>query len=29
MSMNGKLDMTWDNWWDLTEAVHEAGEMLL
>jgi hypothetical protein len=29
MSMNGKLDMGWDDWWDLTEAVHEAGEMLL
>jgi hypothetical protein len=29
MSMNGKLDMTWDNWWDLTEAVKEAFEILL
>ena len=29
ISMNGKLDMTWDNWWDLTEAIHEAGEILL
>jgi hypothetical protein len=29
MSMNGKIDMTWDNWWDLTEAVKEALEILL
>lgn len=29
MSMNGKLDMTWDNWWDLQEAVKEAFEILL
>jgi hypothetical protein len=29
MSMNGKLDMTWDNWWDLQEAVKEALEILL
>jgi len=29
MSMNGKLDMTWENWWDLQEAVKEAFEILL
>jgi len=29
MSMNGKLDMTWDNFWDLQEAVKEAFEILL
>ena len=29
MSMNGKLDMTWDNWWDLQGAVIEASEILL
>ena len=29
ISMNGKLDMTWDNWWDMTEAIKEAMEVLL
>jgi len=29
ISMNGKLDMTWDNFWDLQEAVKEAFEILL
>jgi hypothetical protein len=29
MSMNGKLDMTWDNFWDIQEAVKEALEILL
>ena len=29
MSMNGKLDMTWDEFWDINEAVKEALEILL
>ncbi len=29
MSMNGKLDMSMDDYWDLTEAVKEAMEILL
>lgn len=29
MSMNGKLDMTWDEFWDISEAVKEALEILL
>jgi len=29
MSMNGKLDMTYDHWWDLSEAIKEAMEILL
>jgi hypothetical protein len=29
MSMNGKLDMTWDNWFDMEQAVKEAFEILL
>lgn len=29
MSMNGKLDMSWDDWWDMQEAVKEALEILL
>lgn len=29
MSMNGKLDMTWDEFWDINEAVKEAFEILL
>ena len=28
MSMNGKFDMTYDNWWDLSEAIKEAMEIL-
>jgi hypothetical protein len=29
MSMNGKLDMTWDNWFDMEQAIREAFEILL
>jgi hypothetical protein len=29
ISMNGKLDLTWENWWDLNEAVKEALEILI
>lgn len=29
MSMNGKLDLTWDNFWDMQEAVKEALEIML
>ena len=29
ISMNGKLDMEWNDWWDLTEVVKEALEILL
>ncbi|MFA5207551.1 MAG: hypothetical protein WC428_02725 [Candidatus Paceibacterota bacterium] len=29
MSMNGKLDMSMDDYWDLTEVVKEALEILL
>jgi hypothetical protein len=29
ISMNGKLDLTWDNFWDLQEVVKEAFEILL
>jgi hypothetical protein len=29
LSMNGKLDMTWDEWWELQDAVKEALENLL
>lgn len=29
MSMNGKLDMTYDNWFDLQQAIREAIEILL
>ena len=29
MSMNGKLDMTFNDWYDLYEAVREAIEILL
>ena len=29
MSMNGKLDMTWDDFWDINEVVKEAFEILL
>lgn len=28
-STNGKIDMTWNDWWDLQEAVKEALEILL
>jgi len=29
MSMNGKLDLTWDDFWDMQEAVKEALEIML
>jgi len=29
ISMNGKLDMTWDNFFDMEQAVREAFEILL
>lgn len=29
MSMNGKLDMTEDEYWEMTEAINEAIEILL
>jgi hypothetical protein len=29
ISMNGKLHLTWNDWWDLTEVVKEALEILL
>jgi len=29
ISMNGKLDLTWDDFWDIQEAVKEAFEILL
>lgn len=29
ISMNGKLDMTYDDYWDLSEAIKEAMEILL
>jgi len=27
--MNGKLDLTWDDFWDMQEAVKEALEIML
>jgi hypothetical protein len=29
ISMNGKLHLTWNDWWDLTEVVKEALEIML
>lgn len=29
ISMNGKADLSWENWWDMTEAIKEAMEILL
>ena len=29
ISMNGKLDLTWDDFWNIQEAVKEAFEILL